>query len=205
MPRWVPVFGGSVWGLHPRSWCSRLNGHPRKCGCRCGVFVAWGVGALSDCLVRFEDVRNCVDGLHLVVWHVGEWCRGCWLLKEAYYGFGGVDDFLCWCGVWHSGVDGKKFNGVADAFRFGFIGEYSVTAIMFYRWSQVPSVGSMGIPSAALCGFFVDQDFRAWWSHGCFVKIKGAFKHGVGGDFRVASRRAEKIKGYVGLFEESVP
>ena len=43
------------------------------------------------------------------------------------------------------------------------------------------------IPGEALTGFFVYDNSCAWWCQGCFVKVKGAFQHGVCQYLRVAA------------------
>jgi hypothetical protein len=51
-----------------------------------------------------------------------------------------------------------------------------VAPIMFWRWSNVPTVQAMGISGGTLLGFLMGNSTRACWCHGGMVEILVTFK-----------------------------
>jgi hypothetical protein len=140
--------------------------------------------------VRLEYVRDRADGRIAIVWLVGEWGGRDPVLERAYECFGGFDGYFGRCGKKHFSFLGKEFNSVCDPFGACFVDKDAVTVIVFGRWSQVPSIDVMRIPSSSLVWFFVDYNFGARWCHGCSVVVKCSVEHLVGGHGRIVSCRS---------------
>ena len=93
-----------------------------------------------------------------------------------------LDGFRCglygnisWRHIWHWYFLGGGFNGICDSLGLGLVDEHVVTPVVFQRWSQIPSVSSMGIPRSPLGWFLMEDYFGAWWCQWCLIEIKDPF------------------------------
>jgi hypothetical protein len=90
------------------------------------------------------------------------------------------EDAVFSCCTWHGNLCGEPGECVADAHCPGFPHPYSVAAVGFHGWCDVPAVGGVWSPGTALSGFFVDEDSCAGWGHWVSIKIECAVNLGVG-------------------------
>ena len=119
-----------------------------------------------------------LDGLHLFVAKSGKWGSRGRVANGPAEVDGGSDGRVGTGEVRHFSVMRKKLNGLCDAFGAGLCGIHPIAAIMLGCATEVPTIRSMHCPSASFVGSFMDEDFGAGWSNGCFVVVESAIELG---------------------------
>ena len=89
--------------------------------------------------------------------------------------------------------------------RMSFLACHLLTAIVFHRHANAPSIFPAEIPGVANIGLEVSDDLAAEGAHWCGVVIKRAFKEFVGGNRWIESGLTKEIEGHFGLGDEKVP
>ena len=85
-----------------------------------------------------------------------------WLLQGMGEFAGSLDCCVFMSKVGYGDDFGEEGNGVDDAFGMGAWDPDPIALVMVEGWSHIPTIGTVGGPSLAICGFFMNNDTRPW-------------------------------------------
>jgi hypothetical protein len=98
-----------------------------------------------------------------------------------------------------------EMDGVTEAFSFGALDVAVVNSVVVCGCVEVPTINTVGGPSAALVSFFMNLDFAAHRSQWHLVIVERATQVSVGRHCRCGVGLSEKVEGNLGLWEQAVP